>query len=516
MFHDVPGEQQAEIQAEWANVSRWFSEVHGLDEPQFYIHLGSSYETVRHLLNEGHDADACQWNSPGSSVLLLSCDQRQSFPVLFIAWTGIGGRAHVIENDHRLLGPWWLDSSMYDYLNSAYAARNGGSLEAERNRRQLAVGGVQQSLQELETANAWYGDHATASNLGWLGVDWLVQLAGDASFVEYMTGRGRHRHWGDAFEAVFGLTPERFYKYFALDRPLPRRVVTGATETEASASPRQGLWVTTVLHPGLNAIGWVEAAMPTASLFESIPEAVAMFAWDGAEQKWQFARRGDTTTGNLELLHPGVGVLVRVASEAPIAWIRRVTPVQPDFLSGTVELHPGWNLVAWAGQSNSPNVLRGDIRDSWRWDQRIQGWRSRSPSTSKGDFSSDFLAHGEALWVDSAQAGLWRQTPTGWWPESEALPDWIASIQFWGNVAAADQQALADRAADVSHYFSEWFAVSTAPRVHIAADDATAAEMYREVRGTDDVYCGNAGPNEFQLNLSCFDSVQQLASAVST
>ena len=93
--------------------------------------------------------------------------------------------------------------------------------------------------------------------------------------------------------------------------------------------------------------------MPTASVFEAIPEAVAMFAWDAAAQQWRFARRGDTATGRLDELRPGMGILVRVVSDVSTQWLRRVTPVQSAYLSGFVELHAGWNLVAWVGWSVS-------------------------------------------------------------------------------------------------------------------------------------------------------------------
>ena len=513
VFHDVPREQQLEVETEWASVSKWFSEEFGLDEPHFTLHLGLAYESVRHLLEDGHDPNACQWSTRNSSILTLPCDTGQSFPVLFISRIGIGAYdRHVIEPGHRLLGPWWLDRSLYDYLDSSYATWPAGSLETERSRRKLSVSGARESLRELETADQWRRNYQLVRNLGWLGVDWLAQLSGDTSFVEYMTGRGKHRHWNEAFEAHFGLSPDSFYRYFAPEGSLPKRVITGATKAEADPSERTGLWLTTVLHPGLNAIGWVEESIPTASLFESIPEAVAMFAWDGAEQKWRFARRGDTTTGNLSALDPGMGILMRVASERPIAWIRRIAPRQAKFLSGTLELHVGWNLVSWGGPSNTPNILRGELGNPSRWSQSKQDWRSGGLTATNGGSPRDSLAHGEALWVNSIQAGLWRQTPTGWWPESEPLPDWIASIQFWGEVDIDDQLILADRAADVSYYFKEWLGVSTAPRVHVAADDAAATEMYREVRGLGAfISCDQAGVNETLMNLSCFETAQRIA-----
>ena len=108
--------------------------------------------------------------------------------------------------------------------------------------------------------------------------------------------------------------------------------------------------------------------------------------------------------------------------------------------------------------------------------------------------------------------GLWRQSPAGWWPAEEAKRDWIASIRFWGDVDAADQRVLADRAADVSDYFSVWLGMSTAPQVHAAADDTAAALMFREVRGESDVSrCDQAGINEILMNLACFQTKQRIA-----
>ena len=512
VFHEVPEEQEAQIREEWDNVGQWFSEAHGLEEPQFTMHIGLSYESVRHLLDDRHDAEACQWNTPDSSVVLLPCEARQTLPELYIAWIGIGGRSHVIEDGHRLFGPWWLDLSLHDHLHSTYAAWLGGSLERERYRRQLAVRDDGRSLRELETADAWYRDHETSRHLGWLAVDWLVQRAGDTSYVEYMTSRGKYRHWSTAFEAVFGLTPESFYEQFAVARPQMKRVVTGATEEEADATQREGLWLTTILYPGLNAIGWVEALTPTASVFAAIPDAVAMFAWDAADQKWRFARRGDTVTGRLDVLRPGMGILLRVVGDSPIQWLRRVAPVQPAYLSGSVELQAGWNLVAWAGWPGSLDVLRGDFKELWRWDESSQEWRIGKSYATGGQFTSE-AAHGEAIWINMEQRGLWRQSPAGWWPAEEAKRDWIASIRFWGDVDRAERQrVLADRAADVSEYFAEWFGASTAPHVHAGADDDETAKMYAELKGHNAVArCDNADINEILMNLACFETEQRVA-----
>ena len=64
------------------------------------------------------------------------------------------------------------------------------------------------TLSEDTRAGDWYG-------LGALAVDWLTEHAGgDGAHVQYWRELATGVAWTDAFEAAFGLTPERFYDRF--------------------------------------------------------------------------------------------------------------------------------------------------------------------------------------------------------------------------------------------------------------------------------------------------------------
>ena len=170
--------------------------------------------------------------------------------------------------------------ALHTYAGSRYAESRGESLELERTRRQLRAPDDWNALATLETGDAFWANYTTATALGWLAVDWLVQRAGEASYIEYATQRGRTPHWEDAFEDAFGIRPAAFYAEFAASRPQIERVVTGATLAEADAQDREGFWASTDLFPGLNLIGWLEALTPVGDLFDAIPRAEALFVWD--------------------------------------------------------------------------------------------------------------------------------------------------------------------------------------------------------------------------------------------
>ena len=82
-------------------------------------------------------------------------------------------------------------------------------------------------------------------------------------------------------------------------------------------------------------------------------------------------------------------------------------------------------------------VLRGELKEVSQWDGSSQNWRSEKSFAITGQFVGSTATHGEALWVNVRQGGLWRQSPAGWRSAEEAERDWITSIRFWGDVDLA-------------------------------------------------------------------------------
>ena len=488
VFHgDVTAERQAEIRAEWADVAAWFEQSYGLTEQRITVHIGSDYQSITHLLDPQHSQSRCGWQYPGSIVRVDGCTSDPSFVQVQLGWQGIGGSDSVVEAGHLQRGPWWLNFGLFAYADSSHAAERGGSLESERARRQLQATGEWSALSGLETSDAYWASGQTAADLSWLAVDWLVQRAGEASYIEYTTQRGRTPHWEDAFEDAFGIRPAAFYAEFAASRPEIERVVTGATLAEADAQDREGFWVSTALFPGLNLIGWLEAPTPVGELFDAIPRAEALFIWDAPERTWRYASRNVRAPyGGLDLLKPGMGVWLRLGGTGAVRWERLVVPGdrRTVSLTGYTDLHQGGAFGAWVDSWRSLEVLGEDLLWIQRWDGSRQQWDGPHVPASAGFASavSDMRA-GEGFWIATAQTGLWRQTQARWWPDTAEPFDWIRSINFWGDVSESEQQRLRNYATGLAAFWHERAGVSPAPQGYVAADRESGRAMQDAVWG---------------------------------
>lgn len=103
--------------------------------------------------------------------------------------------------------------------------------------------------------------------------------------------------------------------------------------------------VTTELQPGWNLAGWTEDEASVETLFAAIPQLVVAYAWDADLQRYRLAYRdGETATGDLETLSPGIGLWLFLEGEETVAWERPLV-----LQAGLAELRRGWNLVTWAG-----------------------------------------------------------------------------------------------------------------------------------------------------------------------
>ena len=333
-----------------------------------------------------------------------------------------------------------------------------------------------------------------------------MQRAGESSYIEYTTQRGRTPHWEDAFEDAFGIRPAAFYAEFAASRPEIERVVTGATLAEADAQDRDGYWVSTALFPGLNLVGWLEAPTPVAELFDAIPRAEALFVWDAAERTWRYASRSPRApSGGLDLLTPGMGVWLRLGGTGPVRWERLVVPGDPVSLTGYTDLHQGGAFVAMTYRSGSLDAFGDDLLWIQRWDSSRQRWDGPHLPASAGFAQAvDGLRAGDGFWIATKRSGLWRQVLSRWWPNTTDEFEWIQSINFWGDVSAADQQRLRDHATAVAAFWRERFGSSTTPEVDAAADLESGGRM-RAARlgpgGT--VYCAEAGTNVLIFVITC-------------
>ncbi len=166
----------------------------------------------------------------------------------------------------------------------------------------------------------------------------------------------------------------------------------------------------TQLEPGENYVGWIGDPISPSELFRAVPAAQSVYVWDA--QAGHFRLAAPQFLGNLDLIEPGMAVLIRIGGSASVDW-HRVAQVDGDH----VLLHAGWNLVAWTGPDATPLGLA--TRSVGRRLERVtlparSGTSGRSfDRTALSDWATTpLLNRGDALWVRVRRSGWWLQ-PSG-------------------------------------------------------------------------------------------------------
>lgn len=171
--------------------------------------------------------------------------------------------------------------------------------------------------------------------------------------------------------------------------------------------------IAVVLQPGLNPAGWTAAPTTAGALFEAIPEAEAIFAWDAAGQRWLSAGRDAPPVPDaLEAIEPGAGLLIGIGGDQAVEWTRPIAPHR-----GAVELRAGHNFVAWSGRDDVPlaHAIRGiggALAEVRTWDADGGEWVLHDLEGG----AEGGIDRGDALWVGMERSAPWLQ-PTYLRPE---------------------------------------------------------------------------------------------------
>lgn len=229
-------------------------------------------------------------------------------------------------------------------------------------------------------------------------------------------------------------------------------LATAAAEDEAwyGTDPADELAIT--LRPGLNPVGWTAATTTPDALFEAIPQAEAIFAWDAPRQQWLLAGRDAPEPPQpLREIATGTGLLIRLGGDQPVEWTRPILPAR-----GTVKLRPGSNFVAWAGRDDVPlaHALRGigvSLETASYWDSEAMEWRRYDPSADAENPPS--LRRGDPLWTTLPRSVVWLQ-PTYLQPKiiggSERLLDDLGKVRRHFDRQYAVQAEAADLTIELS------------------------------------------------------------------
>lgn len=177
--------------------------------------------------------------------------------------------------------------------------------------------------------------------------------------------------------------------------------------------------MTTTLQPGFNLVGWMAETAPVEELFETLPAAEAVYAWDAEAGKWLMASPSvPTALNSLAELSPGMGLRVRIGGDEAVDWTRSATPA-----GGIVRLSAGFNLVGWLGPDDSPlSYLALGIGTSFRaaysWDAASGAYLQHDGESSAGDDAFPPANRGDGIWIEVDRGVNWLQ-PTGVWPQIE-------------------------------------------------------------------------------------------------
>ncbi|HJN94038.1 MAG TPA: hypothetical protein QGF05_15145, partial [Dehalococcoidia bacterium] len=167
------------------------------------------------------------------------------------------------------------------------------------------------------------------------------------------------------------------------------------------------------LVPGWNLVGWTDdqaIETATAPIQSSIQ---SLFTFDAITQRFRtYAPNLPAQFNEVESLGFGVGVWVFVEDPGGVVWSRPLVDVARE-----VALEAGFNLVTWSlGEAPVGEALAsmGDaVVAAYAWDP-IAGtfliYRSEGPAFINTLMT---LAPGQALWVQMARDGVWRQGEPG-------------------------------------------------------------------------------------------------------
>lgn len=186
--------------------------------------------------------------------------------------------------------------------------------------------------------------------------------------------------------------------------------------------------VTNVLQPGWNLAGWTEPAAPVETIFERIPELQVVYSWDANFQRFRLAMRTDPGgLGDLRRLTPGMGLWLGIGGGDSVTWTR---PLVRE--ASVARLSPGWNLVVWAGEDDTPaNDALEAIEDILRFVSDDDGRALRT------------LATGDVVWVEVDTAREWNQ---------RYVPP---VIEFLTDVSPGQEREVAAHVEHVMDYFQE-------------------------------------------------------------
>ena len=145
-------------------------------------------------------------------------------------------------------------------------------------------------------------------------------------------------------------------------------------------------------------------------------------------------------------------------SQSPPADLQaqQVTASVQDFPLVVQTLHPGWNLVGWAGASSGPEAfdfVTGDFGIGFTYDAASQVFESFSPDAPPILNSLDQIAFGDGVWIFADAETTWVQ-PAPWWQRDVPLRAGFNLVLWTGGNGTPVEEAVAGLGTALSGLFT--------------------------------------------------------------
>lgn len=274
-------------------------------------------------------------------------------------------------------------------------------------------------------------------------------------------------------------------------------VVAGLATVARPAEAQAGPTFTVGLQPGWNLAGWVEPEASVQHLFDTIPRAEAVFAWDAKEQRFQgaYADPSLNAQADLQELNPGMGLWIWLGGTDRFAWKR---PPPPNPSASALHLREGWNLVTWMGldgvtAEHALAPLGSDLTVAMSR-EALTGQFLQYSAADPGASTLGPFRRGHTLWVSMAADKEWEQ--------AVALEP---TVEFHGAVSEPLRAEALASAHDVVRYFADRYGTYLSDTTfHFTANDALFKEVTAQVLGEAPTWnCQQYGEGAIFWDLSC-------------
>ena len=212
-------------------------------------------------------------------------------------------------------------------------------------------------------------------------------------------------------------------------------------------SPETG--VRDVLPPRSFLLISLEGETTIQSLLEALQQIESVYGSNGPVTSSNLIPPKLATAANdLQVLTPGMAVVIRVGGKEPVEWTRPITPVR-----GLVKLYAGENWVSWAGRSGwtITDVVRGIGKSLIRVEADGLEYSPLDPATA-GVWSQ--VIAGDGLQVTVSRDTRWLQ-PTGVLPK----------FRFTGTFSQSLRREYIDMTRNVIDQFAATFGVEADPTI---------------------------------------------------